>query len=89
MAYQSVIVHDIDYLEAFGQGLCQRGQDLAAQYDALLGSVADQESNWQDPQYRDLRQRVENYAAGARSQLEELESAGAYIAALVPPLREL
>lgn len=58
MAYQSVIVHDIDYLEAFGQSLCQRGQDLAAQYDALLGSVADQESNWQDPQYRDLRQRL-------------------------------
>lgn len=89
MAYQSVIVHDIDYLEAFGQSLCQRGQDLAAQYDALLGSVADQESNWQDPQYRDLRQRVENYAASARSQLEELESAGAYIAALVARLREL
>ena len=52
MAYQSVIVHDIDYLEAFGQSLCQRGQDLAAQYDALLSSMADQESNWQDPQYR-------------------------------------
>ena len=69
--------------------MCQRGQDLAAQYDALLGSVAEQESNWQDPQYRDLRQRVENYAAGARSQLEELESAGAYIAALVARLREL
>ncbi len=89
MAYQSVIVHDIDYLEAFGQSLCQRGQDLAAQYDALLGSVADQESNWQDPQYRELRQRVESYAAGARSQLEELEGAGAYIAALVARLREL
>ena len=84
-----MIEHQIDYLQALGQSLCQRGQDLAAQYDALLVSVADQESNWQDPQYRDLRQRVERYAAGARSQLEELESAGAYIAALVARLREL
>ena len=75
MANGSVVVHDIDSLEKFGMELAAR--------------IAELESNWHDPQYDLLHERVELYAGEARAQLLALNDAVQYISVLAAKLRAL
>ena len=82
MANGSVVVHDIDSLEKFGM-------ELESLYNALTVSCAAQETNWHDPQYDLLHERVELYAGEARAQLLALNDAVQYISVLAAKLRAL
>lgn len=82
MANGSVVVHDIDSLEKFGT-------ELESLYNALTVSCAAQETNWHDPQYDLLHERVELYAGEARAQLLALNDAVQYISVLAAKLRAL
>lgn len=82
MANGSVVVHDIDSLEKFGT-------ELESLYNALTVSCAAQETNWHDPQYDLLHERVELYAGEARTQLLALNDAMQYISVLAAKLRAL
>ena len=73
MANGSVVVHDIDSLEKFGMELAARSA----------------ETNWHDPQYDLLHERVELYAGEARAQLLALNDAVQYISVLAAKLRAL
>lgn len=75
MANGSVVVHDMDSLEKFGMELAARS--------------AAQETNWHDPQYDLLHERVELYAGEARAQLLALNDAVQYISVLAAKLRAL
>ena len=75
MANGSVVVHDIESLEKFGMELAARSAEL--------------ESNWHDPQYDLLHERVELYAGEARAQLLALNDAVQYISVLAAKLRAL
>ena len=79
MANGSVVVHDIDSLEKFGMELAARSAELESLYNALTVSCAAQETNWHDPQYDLLHERVELYAGEARAQLLALNDAVQYI----------
>jgi hypothetical protein len=52
-------------------------------------SCAAQETNWHDPQYDLLHERVELYAGEARAQLLALNDAVQYISVLAAKLRAL
>ena len=89
MANGSVVVHDIDSLEKFGMELAARSAELESLYNALTVSCAAQETNWHDPQYDLLHERVELYAGEARAQLLALNDAVQYISVLAAKLRAL
>lgn len=89
MATSSVVVHDIDRLEAFGAFLSSKRDDIESLYDELVTECSDQDSNWQDPQYTDLKEKLESFATSSKNQLEELENAVTYIVALVDKLRTI
>ena len=55
----------------------------------LTVSCAAQETNWHDPQYDLLHERVELYAGEARAQLLALNDAVQYISVLAAKLRAL
>ena len=82
MANGSVVVHDIESLEKFGMELAARSAELESLYNALTVSCAAQETNWHDPQYDLLHERVELYAGEARAQLLALNDAVQYISVL-------
>ena len=77
MANGSVVVQDIDSLEKFGMELAARSAELESLYNALTVSCAAQETNWHDPQYDLLHERV------------ELNDAVQYISVLAAKLRAL
>lgn len=77
MANGSVVVHDIESLEKFGMELAARSAELESLYNALTVSCAAQETNWHDPQYDLLHERV------------ELNDAVQYISVLAAKLRAL
>lgn len=89
MANGSVVVHDIDSLEKFGMELAARSAEPESLYNALTVSCAAQETNWHDPQYDLLHERVELYAGEARAQLLALNDAVQYISVLAAKLRAL
>ena len=89
MANGSVVVHDMDSLEKFGMELAARSAELESLYNALTVSCAAQETNWHDPQYDLLHERVELYAGEARAQLLALNDAVQYISVLAAKLRAL
>ena len=89
MANGSVVVHDIDSLEKFGMELAARSAELESFYNALTVSCAAQETNWHDPQYDLLHERVALYAGEARAQLLALNDAVQYISVLAAKLRAL
>ena len=89
MATSSVVVHDIDRLESFGGFLSSKRDDIESLYDELVTECGEQDSNWQDPQYTELKEKLDSFSATSKSQLEELEDAVAYIAALVEKLRTI
>lgn len=89
MATSSVVVHDIDRLEAFGSFLSSKRYDIERLYDDLLAECGEQDSNWQDPQYTELKEKLESFSNISKSQLEELDDAVTYIAALVDKLRTI
>lgn len=51
MATCSVVVHDIECLNEFGNFLSAKRDDIARLYDALTNECLAQEENWHDPQY--------------------------------------
>ena len=63
--------------------------ELESLYNALTVSCAAQETNWHDPQYDLLHERVELYAGEARAQLLALNDAVQYISVLAAKLRAL
>ena len=66
-----------------------RSAELESLYNALTVSCAAQETNWHDPQYDLLHERVELYAGEARAQLLALNDAVQYISVLAAKLRAL
>lgn len=89
MASGSVVVHDIDCLEEFGAFLSDKRYDIESIYDMLVTECLEQDSNWQDPQYIQLKERIESFSHASKSQLEELDEAVAYISTLVNKLRNI
>lgn len=89
MATSSVVVHDIDQLEAFGNFLLSKRDDIESLYDELVTVCSEQDGNWQDPQYTELRETLEQFSNTSKSQLEELNTAAEYIASLVDKLRTI
>lgn len=89
MATSSVVVHDIDRLDEFCGLLADKRKEIEALYDALVNACTAQESNWQDPQYADLKDKLDAYANASKSQLQELDDAVGYISALVSRLRTI
>ena len=79
MANGSVVVHDIDSLEKFGTELAARSAELESLYNALTVSCAAQETNWHDPQYDLLHERVELYGGEARAQLRAGRKAARFV----------
>lgn len=89
MATSSVVVHDIDRLESFGSFLLSKRDDIENLYDELVTACGEQDSNWQDPQYTELKEKLDSFSATSKTQLEELDDAVAYIVALVEKLRTI
>ena len=89
MAASCVVVHDIDRLEAFGSFLASKRYYIERLYDDLVAECGDQDSNWQDPQYTELKEKLEAFSNISKNQLEELDDAVAYISALVDKLRTI
>lgn len=87
MATTAVVVHDLNDLESFGDLLRSKSAELDALYRAMVTACNDQETNWADPQYDYLKAELEDYAAAAVTQLEQLDAAADYIEALVNRLR--
>lgn len=89
MAASSVIVHDIDRLEAFGSFLVQNRDEIERLYDSLTAECFDQGDNWSDPQYESLKENISSFALASKTQLELLEESASYIANLVIKLRDV
>ena len=89
MSGNSVVVHDVDMLEGFGEFLQSKRDELETLFDTLNTETVQQETNWQDPQYEYLKDQVENYCAACKTQLDELDDSIRYINALVTKLKNL
>lgn len=89
MAGNSVVVHDVDVLEAFGSTLQGRRDELENLYVSLSAETLQQETNWQDPQYEYLKEKVTSYCETCKGQLDELDESISYIAGLVAKLRDM
>lgn len=89
MAGNSVVVHDVDVLEAFGGALQGKRDELENLYSLLSAETLQQETNWQDPQYEYLKEQVTGYCETCKGQLDELDESISYIAGLVAKLREM
>lgn len=89
MAGNSVVVHDVDMLEAFGGILQGKRDELESLYISLSIETLRQETNWQDPQYEYLKEEVTSYCEMCKGQLDELDASISYIYSLVAKLREM
>lgn len=89
MAGNSVVVHDVDMLEAFGGILQGKRDELESLYISLSTETLRQETNWQDPQYEYLKEEVTSYCETCKGQLDELDASISYIYSLVAKLREM
>ena len=69
----SVVIHDIDFLEAYMGVLQAKRDELEGLYGVLGSETNSQGSNWQDPQYDYLKDLVDSYCSSCQSQLSELE----------------
>ena len=89
MAGNSVVVHDVDVLEAFGSALQGKRDELENLYVSLSAETLQQETNWQDPQYEYLKEQVTSYCETCKGQLDELDESISYIVGLVAKLRDM
>ena len=85
----SVVVHDIDLLEVFMEMLQGKRDDLESLYGELGTETTNQESNWKDPQYDYLKEKVDSYCSACRVQLNQLDESISYISGLIAKLRNL
>lgn len=84
-----VIVHDIDSLESYMEVLRSKKEELEQLFGTLEAETGRQGSNWQDPQYEYLKERMENCCSSCRTQLDGLDESIRYIGALIAKLRAL
>lgn len=89
MASGSVVVHDIDSLEAYRGILQAKRDELEGLYGILSAETSNQGGNWQDPQYDYLKELIDNYSSSAQGQLSELDDSINYISGLIAKLRDL
>lgn len=76
-------------LKNSARSFAARSAELESLYNALTVSCAAQETNWHDPQYDLLHERVELYAVKPGAQLLALNDAVQYISVLAAKLRAL
>lgn len=89
MAVEKVVVHDIELLEFFLQTLIVKRDSIETLYEDLGAEVESQATNWQDPQYDNLKTQVAAYCSSSAAQLDELDGAITYISSLVSKLKGL
>ena len=89
MATCSVVVHDIECLNEFGNFLSAKRDDIARLYDALTNECLAQEENWHDPQYEKLRENTDSFADASKAQLVMLDESISYITRLIEKLKDV
>lgn len=89
MATCSVVVHNIECLNEFGNFLSAKRDDIARLYDALTNECLAQEENWHDPQYEKLRENIDSFADASKAQLDMLDESISYITRLIEKLKDV
>lgn len=89
MATCSVVVHNIECLNEFGNFLSAKRDDIAHLYDALTNECLAQEENWHDPQYEELRENIDSFADASKAQLAMLDESISYITRLIEKLKDV
>ena len=89
MATCSVVVHNIECLNEFGNFLSAKRDDIARLYDALTNECLAQEENWHDPQYEKLRENIDSFADASKAQLVMLDESISYITRLIEKLKDV
>ena len=87
MPLGSVIIHDLDNLEEFEAFLLEEKDELEKIYQAISRSCDEQHDNWQDPQYDEMKDGLDEFVADSTALLQDLEDAASNIAYLIDKLR--
>ena len=85
----SVVVRDIESLARYMETLKVKKDELESIYLSLNVETLNQESNWSDPQYEILKEKISSYCMNCKSQLEELDNVINYINSLLSKIRDL
>lgn len=79
MSNVSVVVHDIDKLESFKEFLQLKREETDELIRILETKSEEQGENWQDPQYEEFMDKIEEYIKNSKKELENFDDAIAYV----------
>lgn len=71
MAYNSIIVRNLDELEQYHTRLKDTKKDLERLMERLRADCRDQERNWEDDQYRKFEEQLTAFADGLNDLMKD------------------